>query len=199
MSMEALGLAIGTDASTISKLEKGKIRLTQDRIQKIAKALEVAAEDVLGATSTGDRELLTHETDQQNAMIPVLGSAAGSHRSGAFQLLDGPIEYMDAPPQLKNTRGIYALYVDGSSMDPMFKHGEKVLVSQYRPPRLGDAVVVQEQHEKHSPVLASIGILRNNSYDELAIQKLNPIGLVKIKGQYVRAVHRVISYAELID
>lgn len=47
LTMADLAEAVGTDASTINKLEKGKTRLTSDWLTRLARALEVSIEEIL--------------------------------------------------------------------------------------------------------------------------------------------------------
>lgn len=200
-SMERLGQAIGTDASTINKIEKGKINASAERMREIAAALGASVDDLLRADDDeGKPAVREHAPRFQPAqqLIPVMGSAAGSLLQGAFQLTEGPIEYIEPPPALVNSTGIYALYVDGLSMEPMFRHGTKIVVSEYRPPRIGDAVVVQERRSDHGPILASLGILDTRNGDKVILRKLNPVGKVEIQSDYVIAIHKVIDYSELL-
>ena len=44
LKREELSLILGFDNSYISKVEKGKVNITIDRIEKIAKILEIPAE-----------------------------------------------------------------------------------------------------------------------------------------------------------
>ncbi len=204
-SMAKLGEEIGTDASTINKIEKGKIK-AGDRIIAISAALGASVEDLMrpphespsivaiaGPQKTGGTERQLPQT-----LIPVVGTTAGSLLQGAVQIVDGVIEYIEPPSTLANSTGIYGLYIDGMSMEPMFRHGTKIVVSEYRPPRIGDAVVVQERRSEHSPVLASVGILETRTSETITLRKLNPPGTIQLQTRYVTAVHKVIDYSELL-
>ncbi|PWE57642.1 hypothetical protein DEM27_00040 [Metarhizobium album] len=201
MSMEKLGAAIGTDASTINKIEKGRLEPSGSRLQQIAAALSVSIDELIVAPDVSTDSVprvAQARTTSDVPQIPVMGSAAGSLLEGHFQITDGPVDYIDTPKTLENARGIYALYVDGLSMEPMFRHGEKIVVSEFRPPRVGDAVVVQERRAESGPLLASIGILETRNGEKVILRKLNPVGTITIPGKYVIAIHKVIEYSELL-
>lgn len=202
MSMEALGLAIGTDASTINKIEKEKIKASPARLSKMADVLGVTIEDLLADPEDspaphfqGHRFQSSHSERPQ---IEVLGAAAGSLISGAFQLTPGPIEFIDVPTALENMRGLYALYIDGNSMWPMYPHGSKVIVSMHRPVSIGNSVVIQEKRSETGPMMASIGILHMRTPEKIVIKKINPPAEIEFSTRHVEKVHKVLDYADLI-
>ena len=74
--------------------------------------------------------------------IPVLGTVeCGS--DGAFNLNEGPIDHVRRPPGQMNRKGIYCIYVEGSSMEPVYETGDLVYVDPHRPPQAGRDVVIQ--------------------------------------------------------
>ena len=75
--------------------------------------------------------------------IPVLGTVeCGS--DGAFNLNEGgPIDHVRRPPGQMNRKGIYCIYVEGSSMEPAYEPGDLVYVDPHRPPQAGRDVVIQ--------------------------------------------------------
>jgi len=75
--------------------------------------------------------------------IPVLGTVeCGS--DGVFLLNEGgPIDHVRRPPGQMNRKGIYCIYVEGSSMEPVYETGDLVYVDPHRPPQAGRDVVIQ--------------------------------------------------------
>lgn len=210
LTMAELGELIGVEASRINKIEKRIIRIMPDRALALAKALGVTMDDLYSgddgdSTHTPAQRARSQVTEQRVArgsepteQIPVMGSAAGSLIGGKFQIIGGPVDYIDRPPALQNARGIYALYIDGNSMEPMFRHGSICVVSEYKPPRVGDVVIVQEQKSPANPVEASIGILETRNGEKVVLRKLNPDGKIELPRQYITAMHKVLDYAELL-
>ncbi len=125
------------------------------------------------------------------------GTAAGSHLSGAFQLGDNVIDWARRPPAMNGARDLYALYVEGSSMEPEHRPGDLRFVHPGRPPRLGDSVIVQIRYAEHDPIQAMIGHLVRRTGDKVVIGKLNPEATVELKRGHVLAVHKVLTMNEL--
>ncbi|MCF1452270.1 XRE family transcriptional regulator [Agrobacterium vitis] len=220
LSMEALGALIGTDASTINKLEKGKTRLDAERLKLIADALGISPDTILAALDIEDSDMpprLTREATLERSLadltqaldsaktgateprkLPVIGTAAGSIAQGAFQLTAEPVDYIEMPRALENAKGVYALYVVGTSMEPMFRHGSICVVSEFRPPRIGDAVVIQEKKGQGARLEASIGILESQSNNKILLRKLNPSATVELKPDYVVSIHKVLDFNEIL-
>lgn len=206
LSMEKLGAMVGTDASTINKMEKGQMRLSDKWLPKLADALGVTADELLAAGPAAvvpRRELRPAEIDVPPAQtlpndVPVKGTAAGSHLRGAFQLdVDTIIDWVRRPPALSGARGAYALYVEGSSMEPRYMPGDLVFVHPDRPPRQGDTVVVQVQVGPHQPIEATIGTLLRRTEKAVTIEKLNPKAEVALARNTIRAIHKVLTINEL--
>lgn len=74
-TMAQLADAIGTDASTINKLEKGKYKLTADYLSRIANALETRVDNLilpaahikaLGGDETGDDNAIVASSDEHS-------------------------------------------------------------------------------------------------------------------------------------
>jgi len=132
------------------------------------------------------------------ANVPVMGTAAGSLLSGAFQLQGGVIDYVRRPPALSGARDIYALYVEGSSMEPRYFPGELVYVNPHKPPRIGDTVIVQEGNGDASNISASIGVLHKRANGVVILRKYNPPNAeFNIDQTRISAIHRVLTPNEL--
>ena len=74
--------------------------------------------------------------------IPVMGVAVGGEHTD-FSLNGAVVDYARRPPGLAATRGIFAVYVVGSSMSPRFEEGEMIYLNPNRPPIAGDDVVIE--------------------------------------------------------
>lgn len=174
-------------------------------LDKVAAELDTTSDWLLGKTDTVEivgkglrpAEVEVPARQQMPSDVPVYGTAAGSHLRGAFQLVEGTtIDYVRRPPGLTGAADAYALYVEGSSMEPRFEPGELVFVHPHRPARLGDAVIVQVAVSP-GQIEASIGFLRRRTADHVVIGKLNPAAEVQLNRAHVTAVHRVLTMNEL--
>tara|TARA_R110002020_G_scaffold471284_1_gene698249 strand:+ start:38231 stop:38917 length:687 start_codon:yes stop_codon:yes gene_type:complete len=128
--------------------------------------------------------------------VPVRGTAAGSHLKGAFQFTSDAIDYVRRPPALMGARDIYALYVEGSSMEPQYFPGDLVYVHPHKPPRVGDVIVVQAAIDEVN-VEATIGIYVKRTEQFLVILKRNPEAHVQLQRHTIKAMHKVLSTNEL--
>ena len=196
LSMEALGARIGVDASTINKMEKGKISISHQRLVELAAALGVTPNDLLAEAHSPSVGTATPAPARQE--IPVMGAAAGSLLQGTLQMTEGPVDWISTPKALENARGLYGLYIDGNSMEPMFRHGSLCLVSEYKPPRIGDVVIVQEKKNEAGPIQASIGILEARNSTKIQLRKLNPNSVIDIDSKWITSIHKVLDYGEIL-
>ncbi|MUZ63514.1 S24 family peptidase [Agrobacterium vitis] len=132
--------------------------------------------------------------------VPVMGTAAGSLMRGAFKLEPGVVDYVRRPPALIGARDIYALYVEGSSMEPQFFPGDLIYLNPHRPARAGDIVVVQSKTSDHTEVEASLGIFLRKTERHVIIGKRNPAkSEVSLPREFVLNIHRVLSINELLS
>lgn len=128
--------------------------------------------------------------------VPVLGVAAGSF-AGAFQFEDGTIEFVRRPPALAGARDVYAIYVQGTSMEPRYEEGALCFVHPHRPARIGDYIVVQIRNHDSAGIEAMIGRLQARTGDYVVIGKLNPQAEVRLARGTVVAIHKVMDMNEL--
>mgnify|MGYP000965547391 FL=1 len=221
MTPEAASKKAGLDKTYLRKLfERPGSSPRTDTLGAIAKALDTTVERLMnpqepaaaGAPSPGDtitQEELHIVTDVRNAGIeapairqlptdvPVMGTAAGSHASGAFQFEGGVIEYVRRPPAMFGVKNLYALYVEGTSMEPEHRPSDLRFIHPDKPPRLGDSVVVQVQKHPNDQIEATIGHLVKRTEASIFIGKLNPPATVEIKRAYVKAIHKVLTLNDL--
>ena len=204
--MEQLAEALGTDASTVNKLEKGRMRISDRWLPGLTRTLDATADEILAAPDGAAPPVIDVRPAPVDMPpparlpndVPVKGTAAGSHLRGAFQLeVDTIVDWVRRPPALSGARHAYALFIEGSSMEPRYLPGDLVFVHPDRPPRPGDTVVVQAQAGPHAPVEATIGYLRRRTERAVVIAKINPAAEVELKADTVKAIHKVLTTNEL--
>lgn len=200
--LDALGLT-PEQASRAAGLDKTYLRKLFDRpsasprtenMGALARALQTSVAELIGdATATPARPKLAVPPMPND--VPVMGTAAGSFL-GSFQIEAGPVDYVRRPPALANAQDVYALFIEGASMEPEHRPGDLRFVSARRPARIGDSVIVQTRNHDKDRIEAMIGHLVKRGED-VVIAKLNPPSTVKIKGATVVAVHKVLTMNEL--
>lgn len=129
--------------------------------------------------------------------IEVRGTAAGSHLRGAFQFEGDAIDFVRRPPALMGARDVYALYVEGSSMEPQFFPGDLIYVHPRRPAKIGDPVVVQSKVGADHVVEGTIGIYLRKTEKYIIIGKHNPAAQVQIPRDEGTVIHKIMTLNEL--
>jgi len=213
-SMESVSRAAGLHKTYLRKTlaREGAIPKLET-LEKLAKAMSTTPDWLLGradapTADTPASSLPVYEVRHASvaaparsampADVPVMGTAAGSTLSGAFQLQGGVIDYVRRPPALAGARDIYALYVEGSSMEPRYFPGELVYVNPHKPPRIGDTVIVQEGNGDPASITASIGVLHRRANGIVTLRKYNPPDAeITISVTRITAMHRVLTPNEM--
>lgn len=206
VSIEATGAK-----ETLRKILDGTTKSPRlDTIQKLADALETTPEWLTGqdiALEAPARRAAMNDVAPASVPAPqrfdmpndiaVRGTAAGSHLRGAFQFTSDAIDFVRRPPALLGARDIYALYVEGSSMEPQYFPGDLIYVHPHRPPRFGDVVVVQVVVGE-GEMEATLGVYSKRTEKFVTILKRNPANSeVQIKRESVQAIHKVLTVNEL--
>lgn len=133
MSQEILAKLTGySDRSTIAKIEKGKIDLSENKIKIFAQALGTTPAYLMGWIEEDNNK-------EANALkIPVLGNvAAGIPISAVEDILD----YEEVPSSWQNQGEFFALRIKGDSMQPKIDNGDVVIVKQQSDSNSGDTVI----------------------------------------------------------
>lgn len=203
-SLEATGAK-----ETLRKILDGTTKNPRiDTIEKIAAALDTTAEWLQGkseqsattATPQPDVSLATSTLPNRQSMpndVPVMGTAAGSHTKGAFQLLPGPVDYVRRPPALANVRGLYSLFVEGTSMVPQYFPGDLIYVNPNKPARFGDAVVIQCRDHQEGGFEGTIGVYVKRNETHITIQKHNPEAEIRISREVIVNMHKILTLNEI--
>lgn len=133
MSQETLAKLTGySDRSTIAKIEKGKIDLSENKIIIFAQALGTTPAYLMGWIEEDNNK-------ETNALkIPVLGNvAAGIPISAVEDILD----YEEVPISWQSQGEFFALRIKGDSMQPKIDDGDVVIVKQQSDANSGDTVI----------------------------------------------------------
>ncbi|MCX2696371.1 XRE family transcriptional regulator [Ochrobactrum chromiisoli] len=201
----------GLDKTYLRKLfERPSASPRGNTLEALAKALDVDITQLISANDSVVEKPSVEftNTDVKNANVnppsrqvmpndvPVLGTAAGS-MEGAFQLTEGVIDYVRRPPALMNSRDIYSIFVEGSSMDPEHRHGDLRFINPHKPARVGDSVVIQIKNDGRLSFDAMIGHLVKRTATQLVIGKLNPEMTLTFSLEDIVSVHKVLDMNEL--
>jgi phage repressor protein C with HTH and peptisase S24 domain len=199
-----LARALGIDPSAVSKLFKGERQLKLVEASHLARFLNLPYEEVVrragvdqppgGGVLPGGEAAATSAqttTDQQRDLIPVRSAARGGDNQEMF-LEDGPIDYVQRPPYLRNVRDAYGIYVVGDSMAPRYRQGQLLHVNPHRPAAPGRGVVVTR---RDGAVLIKEFVRRTS--DGLVLREYQPAEReFSVRANEVADVHVVAAIIE---
>lgn len=120
LTMKELGNLVGVSESTISLYETGKHEPDIITMERIADALSVSVDELLGRDTLGVLGILPVTP----RAVPILGDIACGTPITAEQNIEG---YADLP---EGVRADFALRCKGDSMEPTFLDGDLVLIRQ---------------------------------------------------------------------
>lgn len=210
MTQQNVADALGISRVSVAQWELNQTKPTVENLNSLANLLGVTPDYFLsGSPSIKAGEVPLLKGDVRVAPIkipdfypmpkdvPVMGTAACSLVEGAFQLDNNIIDYVRRPIGLSTAKDVYALYVEGDSMEPKFIAGDLVFVHPGRPAHINSLVVVQYMKEDGGYPQAMIGVLHKRTSEVVEIQKYNPEAIVRIDARTVQFVHRIVSNNEL--
>ncbi len=131
--------------------------------------------------------------------LPVFGTAAAGEEQGAFQISSGePIDYVFRPMSLQHNQDAFAIYVEGTSMEPKFEAGDLIFIDSHRAPRPYDYIVV-ELHNKLGDREAFIKRYLGKKDDNIICLQYNPYKERHYPLKNIVKLHRVFTNNELFS
>ncbi len=123
----------GIRASSISDYLNGKYEPKQDKIDKLARALNVTPAWLMGYGRISDNLPL------QAVKIPILGRVVAGVPMEAIENIEG---YEDLTPSMIGRGEFFALRIKGKSMEPVMQDGDLVIVRRQNDIDNGDIAIV---------------------------------------------------------
>lgn len=120
--------------------------------------------------------------------LPILGQSRAGDGRYYFDNGANAHSLTYRPMELLNVSDAYAVYVNGDSMSPRFKHGELVYIDPHRPPAPGDDVVVQLRDGQ-----GFIKELVRRTARVVICRQHNPAAEVEFAADNIRSIHLIIS------
>ncbi len=217
LSQESLAEMLDSTATTISNLEHGKIKLTEDWMRRLSRVLDVPASDLtidgLGAPAAPFRGAGPGRglpqgagaAEVQASTLPLYASTADPDAMTVTVDWSRPAEHVRRPPGLVGHDTAYCLYMHGDCMVPRFEHGERLYVSPSRPARNGDDVVVvladldgPRRKGDGDPARVYVRRLVQVQDKALTLAQFRPVMDIAVPAGRVAAIHRIYPTAELL-
>jgi repressor LexA len=138
MSQDTLAELTGyRDRSSIAKIEKGEVDISESKIREFAKALKVSPRKLMGWDEhTTQSELLSQ--DKKGVVINVLGRVAAGI---PLEAITDIIDTEEISQNLAKTGEFFGLQIHGDSMEPRMYEGDIVIVRQQDDAESGDIVI----------------------------------------------------------
>jgi phage repressor protein C with HTH and peptisase S24 domain len=116
-----------------------------------------------------------------------MGQAMGGEEDLFFE--NGVVQaYVERPWFLMGNGNAYAVYVNGTSMEPAYRHGELCYVDPSRPPRPGQDVVVQLKDGT-----GFVKTLQRRTAQAVEVLQYNPEKRLRFKADEVESVHLIVA------
>lgn len=205
LSQPQLAALSGTSQQNVARIENGDVQHSRYQ-QAIVDALTAAAAKAEIEIPTSSElppsdihvvDLIPPARQNLRVDVPVKGIAVGGEDAD-FYSNGETIDYVRRPPGLANAKGVYAIYVTGSSMSPRFEEGELAFVSSTRPPSIGDYVVLEMVPGPHDRAgKGFIKRLKARGPSTIICEQFNPPGEMEFDRRQVLSLHRVIPNNEL--
>lgn len=216
VSPRALSLAIGANHSYVAQLLSGKGGApSSDKLRDLARELETSTEYLLGESDypgpirseigVSDRSVDWRGLPRGERGVPLHGSGdcADLHfddETGVLVDIEGStfdmqheIRFLDRPPALRDNSRAYAIWLNGSSMEPRCFAGDIAFVDPARPCGPGNLVVAQLNDGKHDGVaMVLVKTLVRQSTRELVLEQYNPPQRFVVPRERVHHLHRIV-------
>ena len=214
MTQEELAKAVGKTRNAVAQWESGLTHPRLNTLEDIAGALEVSVDWLLTGNTPNVAGTETTRTNSKmsdvkftngtltprhymSREVPVMGTAACNSDYGSFKLDTSIIDYVHRPPALLMTKDLYALYVEGDTMEPRFNAGDLVFVHPHKPVRIGDSVVVQIAKTIDEPIEAMIAVMAKRTSHDVFLQKYNPDQIINFDNANIVSIHKILEMREL--
>ena len=184
---------LNIDTSAVTHWEAGKSQPTAARLEALARFLGVSVGDLLdepaNKAETAGKSFIIPSLS--NRKIPVFGTSGGGI-DGAFQMGEEVIDYVFCPPGLENVPDVYAIYVQGEAMEPVFYEGLLIWMHPSKPVRPGDDVVIQVANEVGTRPVFFIKRLEKKEAENFFVKQFNPNKQFKFETKNILSCHKIV-------
>lgn len=135
MTQEEVAKKLGVHRSTYNRYETGLRTPDLDTVSKLARIFGVTTDFLLGKS---------HTEDNRQNLIPLVGSVPAGTPIEAIEDIE---EYIDIYPKFVKHGELFALRVQGDSMEPDIRPGDIVIVEKQEFVTNGDVAVVRVNGE----------------------------------------------------
>lgn len=205
-SLHAVSLAAGLDRGYLTKLIKRRSMPNSGALQKLAAALQMSPEKLLGGLEE-DHDIVAAipkgirktrpETQTVAKDLPIRRSSSPLRDDGLFALASATTGWLFRPPALAAFHDAYCFSVPNASLRPQFAPGDLALACPDKPTRKGDPVIIHLRDERDG-ARSSVGILAEDVGREVILTLHGHDGNTSHEIEEVSSVHKILSLAEIL-
>lgn len=183
-----------SEKSMISRIESGKIDLSQSKIEDFAEVFKVTPGYLMGWSDYPliiEHEIYRNQKEiKSRHTIHLLGRVAAGSPIFAEENIIGEL---DVPLEWSNNQEYYGLLIKGNSMDPQIKNNDVVIVHRQDSAQPGEIVIATINGDdavcKKLMVYGETILLRsfNSEYDDIDVTGSDSF---RIWGRVIEARHR---------
>lgn len=196
MSGHAWAVKAGLSPSTISRFLKDPVHTPMPSTSTLAKLAAAVGEPppelhdkVIEPAPEIAPRLLPRD-------VPVYGVAQGG-QGGSFAMNGETVDFVRRPPGIEKARGVFGIFVVGTSMSPRFEPGDLLYLHPDRPAQIGCDVVVELHGKNGDPGECFLKRLKGRKNGHVVLEQFNPPGDMRIAEDRVRRIYRVLTNNEL--
>ncbi len=179
--------------ATYRAYERGDNKTPIDVAERIAAYFEKPMSEVFGSELEISDPLPVPQSGSQDLQI------LGSTRDGedGFNMVCGAavMSFTDLPGKLVGVTNAYAVYVDGTAMEPRYFPGETLHINPHKPARHGDFVAVHLVDQNDGSIYAVIKRFISRSDTDVVVEQYNPAKKITYPLNSVKAIHVIVGTA----
>ena len=157
LTQAELGNLLGVSQNTYSYWERGKVRIDNDSLAKLASIYDVTIDYLMGRDDEQFRGAALRSSNGR--WIPVLGDVAAGIPIDAIEDI---VDYEEIPNEMAKSGEFFSLRIKGDSMLPVMKTGDVVIVRKQDTVEDGDIAVVLVNGD--SATVKKVKIVQNGIY-----------------------------------
>lgn len=157
LTQAELGNLLGVSQNTYSYWERGKVRIDNDSLAKLASIYDVTIDYLMGRDDKPFRGAALQSS--KGRWIPVLGDVAAGIPIDAIEDI---VDYEEIPNEMAKSGEFFGLRIKGDSMLPVMKTGDVVIVRKQDTVEDGDIAVVLVNGD--SATVKKVKIVQNGIY-----------------------------------
>lgn len=108
-----------------------------------------------------------------------------------------PNDYIFRPPYLTHNNHAFAIYAQGSAMEPKFEPGDLLVIDPFRPPQPYDYVIIEQKNQQGQTQCFLRRYIRTVA-DEVILQQFTPWEEHRLRRDEIKSLMRIFSQNELL-